>query len=102
MKDLQRHPKTPKDTQRYPRIPKIYKDIQSNNQSNLRYQRYFVKFTLTCGQSAFPDVPIFLNISPPDLPVGNDTVFWWVFNVYFVAIIILIPACFFSWKSEQK
>ena len=34
--------------------------------------------------------------------VGSDMVFWQVFNVYFIAVVILIPAHFFSWKSEQK
>ena len=27
--------------------------------------------------------------------IGSDTVFWWVFNVYFIAVVILIPAHFF-------
>ena len=42
--------KTSKDTQRHPKISKISKDIQGHTkqpQSNLRYQRYFVKFTIT-------------------------------------------------------
>ena len=34
--------------------------------------------------------------------LGSDTVFWQIFNAYFIAVVILIPAHLFSWKLEQN